>query len=191
MDKAKIKSSVSIDKNNIRKTVDECENYREKLIQYCQLHLKLNYEDACDCVQEAYTALYENLCRGIEITNCQAWLYKVVLNQKNKAIKEKINRNELDFDNSEEKDKIIENSLTYNPDYTDEIISDEVIEQQMLIIISKLNKDERYLYFAHYHDKKNLKIIAQEMGITYAAARQRHVQLKKKIIGYVKEFEKN
>lgn len=171
--------------------MDECEKYRKNLIQYCFQFFECEYEYAEDCVQEAYTALYENLCKGIKITNCKAWLYKVVLNQKNKAIKEKTNRNELDFDDSEEKDKIIENSLTYNPDYTDEIISDEVIEQQMLIIISKLSKDEQHLYFAHYHDKKDLKIIAQEMGITHAAARQRHVQLKKKIIGYVKEFEKN
>lgn len=61
----------------------------------------------------------------------------------------------------------------------------------MLIILSSLNKNEQYLCFAHYHDKKNFKIIAQEMGISHTAARQRHVEVTKRIKKMIKEYEKS
>lgn len=169
----------------------ECEKYRNDLIRYCYQYFEYEYEYAEDCVQEAYLALYQNLSNGIEITNYKAWLIKVVLNNKNKIIKDKINRNEYDFTYTETKDQVINDSCVYEPDYVDKMITDEIIEERMMKILSSLNKDEQYLYFAHYHDKKNFKIIAQEMGISHTAARQRHVELRKKIMNKIDEYEKS
>lgn len=168
-----------------------CEQYREQLIRYCSQYFDCEYEYAEDCVQDAYIALYDNLSRGIEISNYKSWLYKVVLNYKNKAVKDKIKRNELDFLNNEEKDYVLNNTLSYEPDFVENMITDETIEERLLIILSSLNRNEQYLYFAHYHDKKNLKVIALEMGISHTAARQRHVELIKKIKKMIKEYEKS
>lgn len=175
----------------IEEIMNHCEQYRKQLIQYCSQYFEFEYEYAEDCVQEAYLALYENLLKDIEIKNYKSWLYKVVLNYKNKAIKEKINRNETSFSDSEEKEQVIQSTFFYEPDYVDEMISDETIEERMMIILSKLNKDEQRLYFSHYYDKKNFKEISKEMGISHMAARQRHVELKKKIVKLIKEYEES
>lgn len=183
--------SVIPDKRKIDKIINDCEIYRKDLIRYCLQYFEFEYEVAEDCVQEAYVALYESLCSGIEISNYKSWLYKVVLNYKNKTIGDKIKRYEQDFKDSEEKENTINNSLVYEPDYVEQIVTDETIEKRMLIILSALNKNERYLYIAHYHKHKNFKEIAEEMGISHTAARQRHVELKRKIIDMIKEYEKS
>ncbi len=183
--------SVIPDKRKIDKIINDCEIYRKDLIRYCLQYFEFEYEVAEDCVQEAYVALYESLCNGIEISNYKSWLYKVVLNYKNKTISDKIKRYEQDFKDSEEKENTINNSLVYEPDYVEQIVTDETIEKRMLIILSVLNKNERYLYIAHYHKHKNFKEIAEEMGISHTAARQRHVELKRKIIDMIKEYEKS
>lgn len=189
--KSKQKNKSTEDQVFTDEIVKECEQYRKDLVRYCSQFFKCEHQYAEDCVQEAYIALYDNLSQGIEISNYKSWLYKVVLNYKNKAIKDKIKRNELDFSDNEEKDQVLNNTLSYEPDYVENMITDETIEERMMIILSALNKDEQYLYFAHYHDKKNLKIIAQEMGISHTAARQRHVELTKKIKKMIKEYEKS
>lgn len=191
MIKFKLKSKSKDTLISIDEIMKECEQYRKDLIRYCSQFFEYEYEYAEDCVQEAYIALYENLSKGIEISNYKSWLYKVVLNYKNKSLKDKIKRNELKFLDNEEKDHVINNTLSYEPDFIENMITDETIEERMLIILSALNKDEQYLYFAHYHDKKNLKIIAQDMGISHTAARQRHVELRKKIKKMIKDYEKS
>lgn len=189
--KFKQKSKRTDAQMSIDKIMEECEQYRKDLIRYCSQFFEYEYEYAEDCVQDAYIALYDSLSQGIEINNYKGWLYKVVLNYKNKALKDKIKRNELDFSDNEEKDQTLNNALSYEPNFVENMITDETIEERMLIILSSLNKNEQYLYFAHYHDKKNLKVIAQEMGISHTAARQRHVELAKKIRKMIKEYEKS
>lgn len=191
MIKLSSKNKSANSQNFIDKVMEECEQYRKDLMKYCSQFFEYEPEYVEDCVQEAYLALYENLSNGIEITNYKAWLIKVVLNNKNKIIKYKINRNEYDFTDTETKEQVINDACAYEPDYVEKMITDEIIEERMMKILSSLNKDEQYLYFAHYHDKKNLKIIAQEMGISYTAARQRHVELRRKIMNKIDEYEKS
>lgn len=189
--KFKQKSKRTDAQMSIDKIMEECEQYRKDLIRYCSQFFEYEYEYAEDCVQDAYIALYDSLSQGIEINNYKGWLYKVVLNYKNKVLKDKIKRNELDFSDNEEKDQTLNNVLSYEPNFVENMITDETIEERMLIILSSLNKNEQYLYFAHYHDKRNLKVIAQEMGISHTAVRQRHVELAKKIRKMIKEYEKS
>jgi len=182
---------VPVDKNNINKTMEDCEIYREKLIQHCQLHFQLSYEDACDCVQDTYIALYENLLRGIEISNYRAWLYQVTMNYNNKIIRDKLKRNEYDFLNNEDKDAVLENNLYYNPDYVDNMIKDETIEKRALKIVSSLNKDERNLYIARYWKQQSFVEISKSLGLDSSTVGKRHAKLKKKILKLIKDYEKS
>lgn len=182
----KIDSSMST-----KKIMDCCEKYRNQLIQYCSQYFDCEYEYAEDCVQDAYLALFESLKNGVEIKNYKSWLYTVVLNYKNKAIKDKIKRNEYEFDSNEKKDKIINNSLLYNPDYIDNMITDKTIEERALHIISQLNDEERKLYISYYWKHKKLKDIAIELNVTYNTIRKRHEILKKKLYKKIKYYEKD
>lgn len=182
---------VSVDKNNINKIMEDCEIYREKLIQHCQLHFQLGYEDACDCVQDTYVALYENLLRGIKISNYRAWLYQVTMNYNNKIIRDKLKRNEYDFLNNEDKDKAIENNLYYNPDYVDNMVTDETIEKRAVKIVSSLNKDEQNLYVAHYWKQQSFVEISKSLGLDSSTVGKRHAKLKKKILKMIKDYEKS
>lgn len=73
----------------ITEIMNSCEQYRPKLIRYCSQFFQYEPEQAEDCVQEAYVALLEALQKGQEIRNYEGWLFKVVMNHKNKAMKEK------------------------------------------------------------------------------------------------------
>lgn len=189
MIKLKQKSKSSGTLMSVEETINYCEQYREQLIQYCSQYFDYEYEYAEDCVQDAYVALLENLNNGLEIKNYKSWLYAVVLNYKNKTIKDKIKRNEFDFADNEEKDEVIENSKSYNPDYTDQMTTDKMIEEQALHIISQLDPDEKELYISYYWKHKKLKDIATELNITHDTMRKRHGKLKKKLNEKIKDFE--
>lgn len=183
--------SMLFDKSSIDKIMEDCEIYREKLIQHCQLHFKLSYEDACDCVQDTYIALYENLLHGIEISNYRAWLYQVTMNYNNKIIRDKLKRNEYDFFNNEDKDSAIENNLYYTPDYVDNMITDETIEKRALKIVSSLDKDEQNLYIARYWKQQSFVEISKSLGLDSSTVGKRHAKLKKKILKMIKDYEKS
>ncbi len=123
---------------SVEEIMNYCEQYREQLMQYCLQYFNYEYEYAEDCVQDAYVALLENLNTGVEIKNYKSWLYAVVLNYKNKTIKDKIKRNEFHFADNEEKDKAVENSKSYNPDYIDQMTTDIMIEEQHYILFHSL-----------------------------------------------------
>ena len=156
---------------SIDKIMEDCERYRKDLIRYCHQFFE------------------ESLNNGIEIKNYKSWLYAVVLNYKNKVMKDKIKRNEFIFTDNEEKDVVIENSKPYNPDYIDQMTTDKIIEEQALHIISQLNPDEKELYILYYWKHKKLKDIAIELNVTHATIRKRHEKLKKKLNSKIKNFE--
>lgn len=189
MIKFKPKSKNTDTSMSVEETMNYCEQYREQLIQYCSQYFDYEYEYAEDCVQDAYVALLENLNNGVEIKNYKSWLYAVVLNYKNKTIKDKIKRNEFDFADNEEKDKAIENSKSYNPDYIDQMTTDIMIEEQALHIISQLDPDEKELYISYYWKHKKLKDIATELNVTHDTIRKRHGKLKKKLNEKIKNFK--
>lgn len=176
--------------DKIQKVTKDCEKYRQRLTDYCRLYFACEPEEAEDCVQDAYTALVEALQNGTEIQNPYAWLYKVTMNRKNKILRDKIRRKEADFADNAEKDRAMEQASIHNPDMLDLAVTDETIEARAVQILSALNEKERTLYTAYYVEKKNLKEIAEAFGISHAAARKRHSEMKKKIMRMVKEFEK-
>ena len=80
--------------------------------------------------------MYDNLSRGNEIRNYKSWLYKVVLNYNNKAVKDEIKRNKIDFLDNEEKDQVLNNRLSCEPDFVENMVGDKTIEERMMIILS-------------------------------------------------------
>lgn len=181
-----VKSSNKIEIDAI---MNNCEIYRDKLIKHCKLNFDFDYETACDCVQNAYIALYENLLNGIEINNYRAWLYKVTMNYRNIVIREKIRNNEYDFANNEDKDFALENSIVYNPDYIENLVSDLEIEKMYIKIISSLSEEEKNLYKEHYLQKKTFGEIGAKLGIKPGTIERRHAKLKKKILKMIKNLE--
>ncbi len=186
-----VKISSATQKDEINKVIESCEQYRTQLIHYCLKFFECEYEYAEDCVQDAYVALVENLNNGVEIKDYKAWLYTVVLNCKNKTIKDKLKRNEYSFTSNEEKDKVLNNTLMCEPDYLEEIVSDQVIAERAIHILSSLNTEEKELYVSYYLKGKKLKDIATDFGVSHPTMRKRHTALKRKIKRKIKEFEEN
>lgn len=186
-----IKASAPASGAGVDEILDFCETYRNKLINHCLLYFECEYNDAEDIVQEAYTALYTSLKKGIEIKNYSAWLYAVVLNYRNKEIRDKKKRNEYDFEDNEAKDAALENTLTYNPDYVENMVTDEMIEKRAAKIISSLDSDDKLLYTLYYCKRKKLKEIAEQLNISVAAVKKRHSRLKQKLENEIKNFENN
>lgn len=179
------------DPKDIQKVIEACDAYREKLIKHCRLRFDYDRETAEDCVQNAYAALYDNLTRGVKIDNYLAWLYQVTLNYSNRELRERNRRREYGFADSEEKEAVMEKALSYAPDLLENLISDEVIEDRAIRILSALSKDEQALYIARYRQGKSFEGIALELGITPAAVRKRHERLRRKLIKMIKAFDKN
>lgn len=158
------------------------EEYREKLILHCKLHFEdLSRDEISDCVQNTYLAFYENLEKGIKIQNPYAWLSKVSINICLKYFKDKSKFTQVDFVDNESKDAFFENHLTYCPDYTDEIISDNEIEEKAVKIISKLNEQDRKLFYERYINKKTFVQIAEEYESNPSTIRKRHNKMREKI----------
>ena len=179
------------DSKEIRKAIEECDAYREKLIKHCRLRFDYDRETAEDCVQNAFAALYDNLARGVKIKNPLAWLYQVTLNYSNRELRERIRRREYGFAKSEEKEAVMEKALAYSPDFLENMVSDEAIEDRAMRILSTLNKDEKALYIARYRLGKSFETIALETELSPAAVRKRHERLRKKLMKMIKAFEKN
>ena len=178
------------DPKDIQKVIEACDAYREKLIKHCRIRFDYDRETAEDCVQNAYAALYDNLSRGVKIENPLAWLYQVTLNYSNRELRERIRRREYGFADSEEKEAVMENAFSYAPDLLENMVSDELIEDRAIRILSALDQEERALYIARYRRGKSFEAIALELGIAPAAVRKRHERLRKKLIKMIKTFEK-
>lgn len=63
--------------------ITESEQYREHLVKICMQYFRFEKEYAEDCVQKAYTSLYEKLYKGVQIRDCKAWLYSVTMKPTN------------------------------------------------------------------------------------------------------------
>ena len=185
--KTKYKSSDTF--ISIEETMNHCEQYRKQLVFYCYQYFDCEYETAEDCVQDAYVALLENLKNGIEISDYKAWLYSVVINYKNQIIKDKTERNEHNFEDNKTKDNTIERTYSYNPDYVNRLITDIMIEEQALRIISQLSQADKELYILYYWEHKKLKDIAVILNVKYSTIRKRHELLKKKVYKKIIELE--
>lgn len=75
-----------MEKEQIFNIIDACNMHRQKVLGVCMRYFGFSIDDAEDCVQEAYFALYNDLLQGKKIQNPTAWLYKVAINQGKKLV---------------------------------------------------------------------------------------------------------
>lgn len=180
----------SVSEKNVNKIIEECNAYRQQLIEYCMHYLKV-YEDAQDCVSYAYISLVETLEQGTQIASPKAWLYKVAINKAIRMNKENNRRKENDYQDSSIKDDVIENSVSYDPDYVENMIDDNQIARCAVKIIQSLSDDEYLLYDRYYRKNKKLYEIALELKLSPATVRKRHQRLKEKLRTLVDNAEEN
>ena len=75
-----------MEKEQIFNIIDACNMHRQKVLGVCMRYFGFSIDDAEDCVQEAYFALYNDLLQGKKIQNPTAWLYKGAINQGKKLV---------------------------------------------------------------------------------------------------------
>lgn len=165
----------------ISEIMTDCEKYRYQLIRYCCKFFKCEYENAEDCVQEAYAKLVEALSMECEIEDYRAWLYSTVNTCVNEILTDRANQNEYKFADNEEKDRAMDEIMFGERDFENEIIDDLMAQEIAMSIISKLDSSDKELFVSYYWKNKKLKDIASDMGVTYANIRKRHQSLKRKL----------
>lgn len=175
----------------IVKVLEECEPYREPMIKRCIMQYAVGYENANDCVQQALISLYESMLNGKVIDKPLAWLYKVSLNNASKVIRDAARERKAVLELSSSAFNIVGNSPVYNPDFLDEMVSDNQIEEESVRIISSLNDNDKNLYYSHYCCNMKIKDISEKSGVSNSAMKKRHERLKKKIGEAVKETNRN
>ena len=75
-----------MEREQIYNIIRQCNMHRQKVLGVCMRYFGFSIDDAEDCVQEAYFALYNDLLQGKKIQNPTAWLYKVAINQGKKLV---------------------------------------------------------------------------------------------------------
>lgn len=107
-----------MEREQIYNIIRQCNMHRQKVLGVCMRYFGFSIDDAEDCVQEAYFALYNDLLQGKEIQNPTAWLYKVAINQGKKLVCAQQQKREYTFASTEEMEQVIGN-IPCNPDLLD------------------------------------------------------------------------
>ncbi len=170
-----------MEREQIYNIIRQCNMHRQKVLGVCMRYFGFSIDDAEDCVQEAYFALYNDLLQGKKIQNPTAWLYKVAINQGKKLVCAQQQKREYTFTSTEEMERVIGN-IPCNPDLLDLMVTDDEIEQNAVAILSALTDKERTLYILHYKRHIKLKDIAKRQKLPEATVRKQHQRLKKKLL---------
>lgn len=177
--------------DKVIKILEECEPYRELIIKRCIMQYAVGYENANDCVQQAVISLYETITDGKVIENPLAWLHKVSLNNASKVIRDAARERQAMIELSSSAFNIVGNSPIYNPDFLDEMVSDNQIKDESIKILSSLKGNDRRLYYSHYCCNKKIKDISEEAGVSNDAMKKRHERLKKKLREEISKTSRN
>lgn len=170
-----------MEREQIYNIIRQCNMHRQKVLGVCMRYFGFSIDDAEDCVQEAYFALYNDLLQGKKIQNPTAWLYKVAINQGKKLVCAQQQKREYTFTSTEKMERVIGN-IPCNPDLLDLMVTDDEIEQNAVAILSALTDKERTLYILHYKRHIKLKDIAKRQKLPEATVRKQHQRLKKKLL---------
>lgn len=167
---------LEIDNYSINKLWNECSRGIKKL---CEIKLHSDPEAAEDVYGEVYVAFLQALKSGREITYHKAWLYKVANNLIAKKYEEIKRYKEVFICFDDLKANLVE--LSVDIDYTDAIISDNVIELIADNIMDELKKEEQTILTCYHYDNMSIKDIAERIGKTESAVKQQHYRLCRKI----------
>jgi len=180
---------LEFDDNSLRNCEKLIEQYSDNLKRLCQIKLNYNVSEIDDVIPETNFAFMVMFSNGKLPDNPKAWLYGTA----NNIIKKKYS--EIDND---KKHKVSLDSDFYDlsflyatPDFAEDMISDEHIERLAQEIERELDKEENIILELFHHEHKSLREIADVLGKSEAAVKQKHYRLCRKIKKRVKEILEN
>lgn len=129
-------------------------------------------------MQKVYLALIEATGKGQEIQNPKAWLYKTarnLINTEYTAMQKSREIVSLDAESP------LADQLSTDPDYEEERISEEQVEQCFNQVLSSLSREEKDIIEKIYVKNHPIKEVAKEQGRSVNAIQQRLVRLRRKV----------
>lgn len=177
---------ISMQKELCEKLWNECE---EKLRRICRIKLSGYPDEVDDVISDTYLILCEAITQNRIPDNPKAWLYGTLNNRikmKYTEINKKLKLVESLDDNSGKTAL-----LKFEPNFSFEKVSDEIIDKIKDELFSELTSDEQLLYHYVYDKKMKMKDIAKLLQSNEFAIKQRHYRLCNKIRKKAKEKIEN
>lgn len=158
--------------------------YADIISNFCDNKLKSRPQNAEDCVQEAFSALYKKMLTGEKIENVGGFLYKTAYNYIKQEYREyKKSNKSVCLDD-------VAHKLMYEQDFSEQISEEKLIELKDEIL-SELSPKERMLLekLNYTPDEKHTpeQQIADELHCNIGALRQRISILHKKVLKITSE----
>lgn len=152
--------------------------YGSSIRDFCRYKLPDDTYKQEDILQKVYLALIEATGKGQEIQNPKAWLYKTarnLINTEYTAMQKSREIVSLDAESP------LADQLSTDPDYEEERISEEQVEQCFNQVLSSLSREEKDIIEKIYVKNHPIKEVAKEQGRSVNAIQQRLVRLRRKV----------
>ena len=164
---------------------EDLQDYLLRLRKLCKYKLHNHPTEAEEVVSEVLLVFVTAVNNTKIPKDPMAWLYSVannIIKHKYKEIQREDHRSAYIHS---------DNELWVYPDFTDEIISDSAILKMADDILSGFTEEERTLLSYIYIENKSMKEIAEIMGKTESAVKQKHYRLCLSIKRLIKEQIEN
>ncbi len=159
---------------------------KDRIIERCRYKLHSCPDEIDDVVADVSYHLCVAILNGKIHTDPSAWLRGVTENCIKQKYSEMARRKKRLVEYNEENVECGEDYVDAEDLFLDSLIPDTVIEKLSRQIIDELRECDKALYEAIYIEKKKLKQIAAELGITVSAVKERNYRLTKRIKKLVK-----
>ncbi len=133
---------------------------------------RLNFEDACDAVQETIITIYKSLNKLTKISSFKSWMIKILINKCNDIYKKNVSQSALSYE-------MFENETNF--------IEDKVDNYNFDSLIKVLEYEERIIVILYYLEGYRTREISKILNINHNTVRSRLLRAKIKIKEYLKE----
>lgn len=154
------------------------DTYYKMVISIIRRIVKPNPSEIDAFVNEAFLIVYKGLKGFKGEAKFSTYVYRIVLNYAFKASKKKLKdkKHMVTFKNNEEEDNILEN-ISDNKHMEEQIVTKDSVEGA----ISTLNQDMQEVVDLYYFERYSVKEIANIVGTTETAIKNRLYQARNKI----------
>lgn len=180
MDKTAIAAEVKKAKKGDRAAFEALyEEYRDKLYFFVLKNVK-NKEAAEDITQETFLLSMEKISRLKNEENYGAWLHRIAYNKCRDLFRDE-KRNAY-FESEEERETAMENVRLNEPiTLPEDYAANKEIKKQLKKAIDSLKPDMRSAVILYYYDDLGIKEVAEVLGISENAAKQKLFRARKKL----------
>lgn len=141
-----------------------------------------NKEAAEDITQDVFLIAYKKGKKFLKHEKPVAFLYVTAKNLVSQYFKQSAKYNLQDVEIESDSRDVFEEICKEKASSFDE----SLYQEQVLL---ELTESERSLYREHYVDKKPMKVIAKELGISEPAIRMKYVRIRKKVQNIVVQLK--